>query len=176
MPLANLGVFVFPFAAITILLAWLFPSSHPIDTQAEPGQLVHILLAFLVMSVFCIAATQAVFLWLQDRLLHQRQTQGIVRALPPLETMENLLFQMIALGFILLSLVLLTSVIFFPMLFSTLILPHTIPAFLAWLLFAVLLWGRKIFGWRGYKAVGLTISGVSLVLLSYVVTANTLPT
>lgn len=169
-PLDNLGVFIFPFAAVTVLLGWLFPGSHMVDTKAEPGQLLHILLAFLVMSIFFVAATQATLLLLQDRLLRQRQTQGMVRFLPPLETMENLLFQMISMGFILLSLVLLTSVIFFPLFFSIQLWPHTITAFLAWLVFAILLYGRKIFGWRGYKAIGLTMSGVCLVLLSYVAT------
>lgn len=169
-PLDNLGVIIFPFAAVTVLLAWLFPGSHMIDTKAEPGQLLHILLAFLVMSVFCIAATQAILLFLQDRLLHRRQTHGMVRTLPPLETMENLLFQMIRMGFILLSLVLLTSVIFFPVFFSIKLWLHIITAVLAWIVFAILLFGRKIFGWRGYKAIGLTMSGVGLVLLSYVAT------
>lgn len=169
-PLDNLGIFIFPFAAVTVLLGWLFPGSHMINTKADLGQLLHILLAFLVMSIFFVAATQATLLLLQDRLLHQRQTQGMVRFLPPLETMENLLFQMISMGFILLSLVLITSVIFFPLFFSIRLWPHTITAILSWLVFAVLLSGRKIFGWRGYKAIGLTMSGVSLVILSYVAT------
>lgn len=166
-PIANLGVFVYPFAAISIVFAWIIPGSNIINTTAHWGQLLHILLAFLVISVFVIAAIQALVLAWQDRRLRSHQMTGIVHALPPLETMETLLFQMIQFGFILLSIVLITSCFFFKKIVIPGIMQHAVLALLAWLVFAILLCGRKFLGWRGRTAILCTLSGVVLVILSY---------
>jgi ABC-type uncharacterized transport system permease subunit len=166
-PVDNLGAIIYPCAAITVLLVWLFPGNRIIDTSADPRALLHILLAFLVISVFCLTALQATLLALQDRLLRSRQTGGIMRALPPLETMENLLFQMISLGFVLLTIVLISSIIIFPNIFSGQLLPHSLLAIVAWIVFAILLCGHKFFGWRGRVAIRWTLIGVSLLFLMY---------
>ncbi len=85
--------------------------------------------------------------------------------LPPLESMETLLFQMIGCGFILLTLVLLTSVFFFKNAFAQDVLDHSLLAFLSWFVFFILLLGRISFGWRGKKAIHWTLAGVVLSFL-----------
>ncbi len=167
LPVANLAVFIFPFAAVTIILAWIFPGSNVINTAAVPKQLFHILLSFLAMAVFFIAATQALLLTLQDYLLRHGHLSGMVKTLPPLETMEGLLFQMISLGFVILSLVLITSVYYFSNIFAKDLLQHSILAIVAWLVYGVLLIGRSVFGWRGRVAIRWTLSGFVLLVMSY---------
>jgi ABC-type uncharacterized transport system permease subunit len=43
----------------------------------------------------------------------------------------------------------------------------TIFSLMAWLVFAVLLWGRHFSGWRGKLALRYTLSGFALLVLGY---------
>jgi ABC-type uncharacterized transport system permease subunit len=43
----------------------------------------------------------------------------------------------------------------------------TILSLIAWLLFAMLLWGRWQFGWRGRTAIRWTYSGFIVLMLAY---------
>lgn len=166
-PVENLGILIFPFAALSILLVQFFPSENLIHTLSHLGSFIHIILAVLTMGVLGIAASQAIVLALQNRYLHLRIPSSFIQSLPPLETMENLLFEFIAFGFGLLSIVLATSIIFLPNLFAVPYREHTILASLSWVIFLVLLLGRRRYGWRGKTAVKWTFCGILLLVLSY---------
>ncbi len=129
--------------------------------------LLHILLSTLAFSLLSIAGLQAILLALQDRWLRNKQAVGIIRILPPLEVMETLLFQIIVVGFAFLTLVLITSCwAFFPV-FNANLWQKSILAFMAWVVFAILLIGRSYFGWRGQQAIRWTLSGVFFVMVTY---------
>lgn len=166
-PVANLTLFIFPIAAISIVLVGLFPAFDIVHTAAKPKELVHILLSTVAFSVLCITALQAVLLALQERVLRRKHAVAIMQILPPLEVMESLLFQMMIVGFVLLSFVLLSSVwCFYP--FANLFLwQKLIVSLFAWLVFATLLVGRQFFGWRGAQVIRWTLGGVFLVMLAY---------
>lgn len=90
--------------------------------------------------------------------------------MPPLLTMERLLFQMLAAGFVLLTLTLASGIVFSDEIFGrALRLDHkTVFGILAWLIFAVLLLGRAVYGWRGRTALKGTFAGFAALLLAYV--------
>jgi len=90
-----------------------------------------------------------------------------VQALPPLETLEELLFHLIKAGFAVLTVSLLTGLVFVSDLFGQHLAHKTLLSIFAWLVFAVLLWGRWKKGWRGRVAVKMTLVGIVLLLLSY---------
>jgi ABC-type uncharacterized transport system permease subunit len=81
--------------------------------------------------------------------------------------MESLLFQMSAVGFILQSLALLTGMFYLEDMFEQHLVHKTILSIAAWCVFAVLLWGRWKFGWRGRTAIRWTMAGFTILLLSY---------
>lgn len=167
-PLRNLAIFVFPLAALSIILALIYPGTTIMQTAAHPKQLLHILSAAVAFSILCLAAFQGLLLSIQESMLRHQYAGGIINQLPPLETMENLLFQIIWLGFALLTIVLMTSFYFFYELFASPALQHkTILALIAWIIFAVLLGGRYFFGWRGRKVTYYTLSGVLLLVIIY---------
>ncbi len=167
MPVENLIVLIFPIAAFSIALVVLFPMRNLINTGTEPRKLFHILLSLLAFSVLWVASMQAILLAIQDRQLRKKQTRGIIQFLPPLQTMESLLFKIIWLGFILLSLVLITAFLFFDNILAPDLLRHTVLSCIAWVIFAILLLGRHYFGWRGRKAINWTLGGVLFLALSY---------
>ena len=166
-PVANLGIAIFPLASLAILLDLIFPSNHIILVNQASELRFHILISILAYSLFSIAAIHAVLLAIQNKFLRNKQPGGFIRALPPLETMETLLFQMIGMGFILQSLSLITGFIYLEDMFQQHLVHKTVFSIIAWLIFAILLWGRWKFGWRGRTAIRWTFIGFTVMLLGY---------
>jgi ABC-type uncharacterized transport system permease subunit len=167
-PLQNLLILIFPLAIPTILLCLLFSPSINQGTNASLGQAAHLILAVLTFAVVCLAALQAILLQIQDRLLHHYQHENpFLKKLPPLQTMERWLFQTILLGFVLLTVMLISSFYFFADIFQAPLLQKTVLTVVAWGIFALLLLGRHCFGWRGHKAVYYTLAGFVLLIVIY---------
>lgn len=166
-PVANLGIAIFPLASIALIMENVFPSNHIILTNQASELRFHILISILAYSLFSIAAIHAVLLAIQNKFLREKHPGGFIRALPPLETMETLLFQMIGMGFILQSLSLLTGFVYLEDMFEQHLVHKTVFSIAAWLIFAILLWGRWQFGWRGRTALRWTFTGFVILLLGY---------
>jgi ABC-type uncharacterized transport system permease subunit len=166
-PVENLGIVIMPIAAIAIFLENRYQTVHFITGQLSSGLTIHILVSMLAYSLFTLASVQAILLAIQDHHLRQRHPGGFIRALPPLQTMESLLFEMIAVGFVLLSLALLSGFAFLENMFQQHLAHKTVLSIIAWLVFGTLLWGRYRFGWRGQKALIWTLSGFVVLMLAY---------
>lgn len=166
-PTENLGIITFPGTGLAIALANTFTTSHITDTLNTPIE-IHILISIAAYSLLSIAAVQAILLTIQDRHLRNKHPGGFIRALPPLQTMERLLFQMIGAGFVLQCLSLLTGFIFLESMFAQHLAHKTVLSLIAWAVFATLLWGRWKFGWRGKTAIRWTLSGFGFLALAYI--------
>lgn len=168
-PIQSLGMLILPVTALTVLLDWLLPTRHLALPGSSPAQTAHIITSLLAYSLLTIAMVQGLFLGMQERALHRRQATGFLRNLPPLETMEHLLFRMIAVGFALLTFTLISGVFFSEELFGKPVrfTHHVVLSMVAWVIFAILLYGRARHGWRGRTAVRWTIAGFILLLLGY---------
>ena len=162
----NLYIGVFPLAAITSLLSALLPET----AAAKPysgGVISHILLSILAYSIFTIAVLQALLLQQQEKALKGHSTRGLVATLPPLQTMERLLFEMLGTGLALLSAALLTGFLFVDDLFAQHLVHKTALSIIAWLLYAVLLAGRWFFGWRSRTALRWTVGGFAVLAFAF---------
>ena len=78
-----------------------------------------------------------------------------------------MLFRTILAGFALLTLVLLTGVLFVEDLLAQHLVHKTVLSVLSWLLFGGLLLGRWRYGWRGIRAVHWTLAAMALLLLAF---------
>jgi len=105
-----------------------------------------------------------------EKSLHRGRLTPLLASLPPLLTMEALLFRLIHVAFALLTLTLASGILFSESLFGkALTFNHkTVFAILSWLIFALLLAGRHFRGWRGRKALHWTLAGFVALLLAYV--------
>lgn len=166
-PVENVGIIVFPLAAITALLYLMFPASTPRGPTPDSGVEAHIVLSMLAYSVLALAAMQAIVLAIQEARLRHHQPGGFVRMLPPLATMESMLFDLLWGGFALLTLALASGALFIEDLFAQHLVHKTVLSLVAWLVFGLLLAGRLRFGWRGQTAIRWTISGFVALLLAY---------
>jgi ABC-type uncharacterized transport system permease subunit len=165
-PVAALGVIVFPLTAALIAVdSFLAPATlpQPMDWQIK----LHVTVALIAFGVLSIAAALAILLAIQERALRHRQFGRWLRALPPLTLTETLLFRLISAGFVLLTLTLLTGVLFVDNLFGQHLAHKTVLSIVAWLMFGVLLYGRWRHGWRGARAVNLTLIGMAALVLAF---------
>ena len=129
---------------------------------------VHWLLAGFAVSVFCLAALQALLISIQEKQLRSKHAAGMMKIFPPLETMEVFLFRLITCGFFLLTLMLVITVYSFSKNILTLyVLIKILMGGLAWVFFALLLIGRYGFGLRGKQAVYGTLMGALLLIIIY---------
>lgn len=167
-PIESLGVFLLPLASIAISLEMIFPGSHTLPGVQALELKLHIMMSVLAYSLLSIAAVQSVLLAIQDNHLRNKRPGGFIRALPPMQTMESLLFQLIGLGLAILTLSLVSGVFYLEDMFAQHLVHKTILSMTAWVVFATLLWGRWKFGWRGRVAIRWTLSGFFVLLLAYV--------
>ncbi len=159
-----------PLSAVCVVLPTLFPSQHIL---ANAGSLVfraHFLVAMLAYSLFTLAALHALLMAAAEKRLHHGRLSPIMAGLPPLLTMEALLFRLIHSAFFLLTLTLISGVFFSEELFGkALAFNHkTVFAILAWATFAGLLLGRHLRGWRGRLALRWTLGGFAALIMAYI--------
>jgi ABC-type uncharacterized transport system permease subunit len=168
-PIESLGMLIFPIVALALFGEWLWPSRVTVLPGASTVQASHLVISLLAYSLLSVALLQSLMLGLQERALHRRQAGGVLRNLPPLETMELLLFRMVAVGFALLTLTLVSGVFFSEELFGKPLrfTHHIVLSLIAWAIFGTLLFGRWRYGWRGRTAVRLTIAGFTVLVLGY---------
>jgi ABC-type uncharacterized transport system permease subunit len=164
-----------PCAAAAALLPLGFPGNLCRCTAVAGVRLARGRFAVLAYSTLTIAAFHAVLMALQESSLHTRTPvqawlAGALDQLPALLTMEKLLFRLIWIGFILLTLTVLSGIVFTEQLFGiALKWDHkNVFALLSWLLFAALLAGRRWRGWRGKTALRFTLAGFATLALAYV--------
>ena len=166
-PVEKLGIVIFPIAGLMLGLDLNLPEK-PHLLHAHNWQMsTHILTSIVAFSLLNIAALQAILLAIQDQQLKSHPPKRLAQSLPPLQTMETLLFQMIGIGLFFLTLSLISGFIFIEDLFAQHLVHKTVLSIFAWIIFSSLLIGRLRYGWRGKTAVRWTLAGFVLLLLAY---------
>lgn len=168
--LYSLQAFVLPPAALFALLPAFTSQNHYLPIAGASLFMVHIGIAILAYSLFTFAALHALLMSIAQRSLHNKPTFIQLPSFPPLMVMETLLFRILTLGFILLTITLVSGMLFSEQIFAQPIqLNHkTIFSIASWLIYAALLFGHYYYGWRGTKAIRWTLSGFVLLLLAYI--------
>ena len=167
--LEGLQSLVLPVAAVASLLPALLPSVKPLPNTEFLVFKFHLLIAMLSYSLFTIASLHVLLMAVLERRLHDGSLPRALQGLPPLLEMETLLFRIIWAGFILLTATLATGVIYSEELFgrAARFNHKTVFGVLSWIIFAALLGGRHVYGWRGRVAVRWTLAGFLMLVLAY---------
>lgn len=163
-PLAPLAPAVFGFAGAGLLIGLLLGSPAVPVATGKWGVVAHVLTSLLAYGLLTLAMLQAICVAVQD---HRLRAGGAVDRLPPIRTMERLLFALVAIGFVLLSLSLITGLLATDALFAQHLAHKTVFTIAAWLVFGLLLFGRWWRGWRGRVAVAWTLGGYASLALAY---------
>ena len=131
--------------------------------------LAHIIFSVIAVSILSLAALQAMVTAMQNHIIkqHPLQPYPLFRNLPPVETMQNLLFKILWAGFILLSVSFVAAFIYLPDVWQHIQFSKLLLSSLAWLLFATLLYGYHRSGWSSDMVTIRTIIGVLLLAIAY---------
>lgn len=165
-PLGILVLGMFPLAMLSIIFSLSIKSTYP-PIKLEIGLASHILLSILAYSLFAIAALQASFLAMQNYQLKHRHSSSIIRRFPPLQDMESFLFELLWAAQSVLTLGLIAGFVFVDDIWAHGLLHKMFFSVLAWIVFAVLLWGRHRLGWRGKTAIRFTLTGFLFLILGF---------
>lgn len=166
-PAEIVCMIMMPIAAAMLALDAANESTHMLPPDSSTALITHVMTSLLAYSVLGLAALYAILLSVQNATLHARQTGGILKLLPPLKTMETMLFESISVGFLLLSVSLATGLMFLENMFAQQLVHKTVLSMLAWMVFGILLCGRMIVGWRGKTAIRWTLGGFISLMLAY---------
>lgn len=157
-------------AALAAFLPFFFPNTHTVAHIGALGFRLHFLAAMLAYGLFALAAAHALCMRLVEKRLHHPARSRRMQSMPPLLAMESLLFRILTIAFALLTVALGSGLFYSEHVFGkALTFEHkTVFGIIAWFIFAVLLIGRRIYGWRGRRALNWTLAGFTTLLLAYV--------
>lgn len=158
-----------PVALVAVILQAVVPSHYLVRHGGDPLFTLHFAIAMLAYSLFIVATMHAVVMLAEQKWLHRGILPPFLRSLPPLLEMEALLFRILFAAFVLLTLTVVSGLFFSEQVFGKpLQATHkTVFGIISWLIFGSLLWGRYFRGWRGKRAVYLTLWGFAALLLAY---------
>jgi len=167
-PIECISIVLFPLSIMTLLLDYFLLSDRIVLFGGSWQLQAHIFTSIAAYSFLTIAVVQAIILAVQDHHIHNRHPGGFIKVLPALQLMEQILFQIITLGFLLLTLGLLIGILFLEDITAQHLVHKTVLSIIAWGIFATLLWGRWHYGWRGRKAIRLALGGFLMLMLAFI--------
>ena len=143
----------------------LAPDSYPLEFK------LHLVAGMLAYSLFAAAMMHAVLISMVERRLHGSPAQlaGLAAGLPPLLSLETLVFRLTAAAFVVLTLTFAAGIAFSESIFGRAMrFDHkTVFIVLSWIIFGWLLLGRWRYGWRGRTAFRWTLAGFVMLMLAY---------
>lgn len=166
-PLLDAGLVVLPLTAVVLAAEATVPAPANLLTASSPALTLHVVSSVMAYGLLGLAGVYALFVAVIDHFLRHHHLNRLVRTLPPLKTLESLLFRLIAVGFAVLTVSLATGLLFVDDLLAQHLAHKTVLSIAAWLIFGLLLLGRAVWGWRGRTAVRLTIAGMAVLVLAY---------
>ena len=145
------------------------PDHQSIQYYSLPAS-IHIIIAMLGYGLLAFGSIFSLFLLLFEKSLHaETKSSSMISSSEPLLDVESKLFQIYWVGFIFLTFTLFSSLFFSNYLFGqSLDWNHkTIFTILAWLSYALVLFGRVQFGWRGKKSIIISLLAFAFLILAY---------
>jgi ABC-type uncharacterized transport system permease subunit len=164
------GLVLAPLAAVMVAASiGVVPgATEPIAYGTRGLFVFHTTAATLGLAALGVAFAMSLIYLVQERTLKSKQSFAMLDRLPSLDTSDRIGHQALLLGFPLLTLGIATGIIWNVIANNAIWTgsPKEIFPTLAWILFAVLLVARIVWGYRGRRAAYLTIAGFALGLMT----------
>ncbi len=155
------------FSVLNLFAAMWMPVDFITHLEGRLGVVFHVSMALFSYATLTIAALYALQMtWLDYKLKH-KNAAALNPNLPPLLKVERQLFNLIIVGTSLLSITLITGLLFIPDIFASDKGHKIILSFIAWLIYGTLIWGHFKQGWRGNKVTWMTVIGATCLTLGY---------
>ena len=171
----SLGAFVIPIAFLLLAFASISPNVsgriQPLIPALQSNWLtIHVLTCFLGYASFAVAFAVGIMYLLKGRGRAGGMEEGtFLRLIPPSDALEELLYQGVVLGFVLLSLGIMTGSIWAHYAWGSYWSwdPKETWSLITWIVYAVMLHARSVRGWRGRRMAWMALLGFASVLFTY---------
>jgi ABC-type uncharacterized transport system permease subunit len=154
-------------SALFVLLHHLFPATTGISLNMSIGLASHILLSLVAFGVLAISALYACQLAFINYQLKHKSRMMLHTGLPPLMSVESILYKLMTLGTALLLIALASGFVFVPNMFADGYAHKTILSSLALVTFLIALILHRLIGLKGKSAVVFNVVGITLLGLGY---------
>lgn len=166
-----LGSFLSPLAAVMMISSSFLPhQTGPVNPLLHNIWLmVHIVTIFIGNGVFAVAFLAGIMYLIQERQIKSKHLGPLYYRLPSLEVLDALNYNCLILGFPFLTLGMLSGSIFAQYTLGTFWRwdPKEVWSLITWLLYAALLHGRLVSGWRGRRSAMISIIGFLILTFSF---------
>lgn len=168
-PLFALYPWILSAHAFLAILALLLPGLLLSQSQWSWLLASHVILAMTSFSLIALAAVMALVILVQTHQLRQHRLSKTMLMLPPLQLSERLHFELLLVGFVLLTLAITLGSFNHQSLFSWPLAnwQKSLGSLVGWSMLAMLLLGHLLAGWRGAFAAKLTLSIGLILSLAY---------
>ncbi|RJR42328.1 MAG: c-type cytochrome biogenesis protein CcsB [Desulfobacteraceae bacterium] len=169
----SVGVFITPIAFLAMAYASYSPNINsriqPLVPALKSNWLIaHVLTCFLGYAAFALAFCLSLMFFFKqmDRPIGKNL---FVRLIPGQSILDDLNYQMVAIGFLLLTLGIITGSVWAHSAWGTYWSwdPKETWSLITWLVYAAFLHSRMVRGWRGKRLAIMSIVGFSCVLFTY---------
>lgn len=171
----SIGVFVLPVAFLIMAYASIAPGINnriePLIPALQSNWLTsHVLTCFMGYAAFTVAFALGIMFFIKNATgANLAKTSVFIRLLPSEYQMDELMYSSVALGFIFLSLGIVTGSVWAHYAWGSYWSwdPKETWSLITWLTYAVMLHVRLVRGWRGHRMAILAIVGFGCVLFTY---------
>jgi len=172
----SLAVFVFPTVFLLTMVASLGTAAGPPEgyTLGRWWLISHVLLLLLGYAALTLTFVAGVMYIIQEKELKSKRPRAFYYRLPPLGALDDLAYRTLAVGFVLVTLGLISGSFWaFVEWGSNWIVDPTIAlAFMTWAIYLAMVFSRLAIGWRGRKAAYFSIAGFCSAALTWIVNSG----
>ncbi|MDA1313870.1 MAG: cytochrome c biogenesis protein CcsA [Acidobacteria bacterium] len=172
----SLAVFVFPTVFLLTMVASLGTAAEPPEgyTLGRWWLISHVLLLLLGYAALTLTFVAGVMYIIQEKELKSKRPRAFYYRLPPLGALDEMAYRTLAVGFVLVTLGLISGSFWaFVEWGSNWIVDPTIAlAFVTWAIYLAMVFSRLAIGWRGRKAAYFSIAGFCSAALTWIVNSG----
>ena len=165
-PAHHLALILLPLSALVVFLTLVFDFKTS-TSSISYDLFLHILVSLVSYGLLGLAAMQALLLKFQEQKLKDLENSSLSNLMPSMDIMENIMFDLIVIGFILLTISLLTGAPFVSSNADKILLQKITFSVIAWVAYFYLIYQRFSSNVIGKKANNLAIGGMIFLLFAY---------
>ena len=169
--LGLLGAFIMPVVFILMLSSSMLPRKiEPLSPVLQSYWLgIHTVLAFIGDAAFAMAFGIGIMYLIQEHYVKSKHIGGLFKRLPSLQTLDEINYRLITIGFPFLTLAIITGALWAESAWGSYWRwdPKEVWSLITWFIYALVLHVRLTVGWRGKRAALLSIIGFCIVLFTF---------
>ncbi|MBF0101745.1 MAG: cytochrome c biogenesis protein CcsA [Desulfobacterales bacterium] len=170
--LKVLGSYTAPFVLVLMIISACVPVS---GIQVQHNVFVniwlvfHVVLTFAGESALCLAFGVGFLYLVQERTIKYKRNRFFLKRLPSLEQLDYTGYNFVVYGFVLLTIGLLAGLVYAKAIWGHFIRwdIKEIWTGISWLIYAVLLHGRVVAGWRGHRSAVMAMIGFLILIFTF---------